>query len=202
MRLVSRITRFFYLLILAIIGLFLILVALNVVQKERFISLINLVYLTPNLRLAAGFAGLLLIAVCLLIIQLALGKLRREKTIAFDNPDGEVTVALPAIENFMKGLSRQIPQIKELRPNVVAGKKGIIIDVKVSLYSDINIPNVAETIQSLVKGRVQEMLGIEDPIVVKVHIAKILHKEEPKKKKKPQEEKQEMPFRPVDYGAE
>ena len=202
MKIVSGVTRFFYTFLLVVIGLTLIVVALNMVPKEKIIDAIGQIYITPNLRMIAGFAGLLLVAVSLLVLQMALGKLHREKTIAFDNPDGQVTIALSAIENFMKGLVRQMPQIKELKPNIIAGKKGVIINVRVSLYSDTNIPNVTETIQSVVKSRVQDMLGIEDPIVVKVHIAKILQKEEPKKKKKVEEKKEEVHYRGLQYSPE
>jgi len=202
MKLVNGITKFFYSLLLTIIGIFLVVLALNLVPKEKFSAIIGTMYIIPNFRLIAGFAGLLLIAVSLLVIQLALRKMQREKTIAFDNPDGQVTVALSAIENFMKGMVRNMPQIKELKPNIVAGKKGIIINTRVTLYSDTNIPNVTETIQSMVKTRIQEMLGIEDPILVKVHISKILHKEEPKKKKKVQEQKEEAQFQGIEYSTD
>lgn len=203
MKIINGIARFFYTFVLIIIGFALIVVALHAVPKDRLLEIIDLVYITPNLRMIAGFAGLLLIAMSLLVIQLAMGRIRREKTIAFDNPDGQVTIALSAIENFMKGLNRQIPQIKELKPNITAGKKGIVINARVSLYSDTNIPNVTETIQSIVKSRVQDMLGIEDPITVKVHIVKILHKEEGKKKKKALEEKkEEVHYSGLEYSPE
>ena len=202
MKLVSIISRLFYTLILLVIGITLVLTALNLVPKERMLSALDAIYIIPNLRMIAGFAGLLLIAVSLFVIQLAMGRMQREKTIAFDNPDGQVRVALSAIENFMKGLVRQIPQIKELKPNIVAGKKGIVINTKVSLYSDTNIPNVAETIQSIVKGRVQEMLGIEDPITVKVDIAKIIQREESKKKKKEETQKEETQFKGIEYSTD
>lgn len=191
MKILSGVTRFFYTLILIILGCALIIIALNLVPKAKILNLVDLMYIKANLRLIAGFSGLLLIAISLLVVQLALGKIYREKTIAFDNPDGQVTVALAAIENFMKGLVRQIPQLKELKPNIVASKKGIVVNARVTLYSDTNIPNVTETIQSIVKSRVQDMLGIEDPITIRVHIAKIIHKEEPKKKKKKEEPKEE-----------
>jgi len=201
MKFITGITRFFYTLILVIVGAALIVISLNLVPKEKIIEMLNLIYNVPNFRLITGLAGLLLISVSLLVMQLAMGRLHREKTIAFENPDGQVTVALSAIENFLKGLVKHIPQIKELKPNIVAGKKGIIIDTKVTLYSDLNIPNVTETIQSIVKSRVQDMLGIEEAIVVKVNIAKIIQKEEPKKKKKEKEKKEETQFQGIQYGA-
>jgi len=39
-----------------------------------------------------------------------------------------------------------------------------------------------EKIQTIVKTRVQEMLGVDEPISIKVHVVKIVHKEEAPKK--------------------
>ena len=203
MKVISGITRFFYTLILVLLGACLILIALNLIPKEKFLNAVTLVYAQPNLRLIAGFAGLLLIGLSLLIVQFALSKLEREKTLAFDNPDGRVTVSLTAIEDFMKKLAGQIPEIKELKPKVSATKKAVIVDTKVILYSEVSIPNVTEKIQSIVKNRVQDMLGIEEPIIVKVHIHKLVNREEPKKKKpqKEKEKKEEAPqFRGIEYS--
>jgi len=202
MKLISGITRFFYTLILVLLGACLILVAFNLIPKESLVNTINLIYITPNLRLITGFTGLLLIAISLLIIQLAISKLEREKTIAFENPDGQVTVSLTAIEDFMKRMVRQIPEIKELKPKVIATKKGIIVNAKVTLFSEISIPNITEKIQSIVKNRIQDMLGIEEPIVIKVHINKLAHKEEKRKTKK-QVEKEEAPkFQGIEYSEQ
>ena len=206
MKLFNGITRFFYTLILILLGACLILVALNFIPKESLINIINLIYLKPDLRIITGFAGLLLIGVSLLIIQIAIGRMEREKIIAFENPDGQVTVSLAAIEDFMRRLARQVPEIKELRPKVTATKKGVIVDAKVTLFSEISIPNITEKIQSIVKNRVQDMLGIEEPIIVKVHINKLAHREEPKKKKskreKQEEQEEEPKYRGIEYSEE
>jgi uncharacterized alkaline shock family protein YloU len=110
-----------------------------------------------------------------------MGKIKRERTIAFENPDGQVTIALTAIEDFIKRAIKQLPEVKELRPFVRANKKGISIINKCTLFSDVNIPETTEKIQNIVKLRVQEMLGVEDPISIKVHVVKISHKDEPHK---------------------
>lgn len=203
MKLISGIVRFFYTLVLVLLGACLILVALNLIPKEKFLDVINLIYITPNLRIIIGFVGLLLIGISLLIIQLALSKLEREKIIAFENPDGQVTVSLAAIEDFMKRMARHIPEIKEIKPKVVASKKSIIVTAKVTLYSDTSIPNITEKIQSIIKNRVQDMLGIEEPIIVRVNIHKLVQKEEAKKKKtKKLEEKEEGAYRGIEYSEQ
>ncbi|NQT05979.1 MAG: alkaline shock response membrane anchor protein AmaP [Candidatus Omnitrophica bacterium] len=203
MKIVSGITRFFYTLILVLFGACLILIALNLIPKEQIIEIVNSVYQKTNFRMITGLAGLLLIAVSLLVIQLAISKLERQKTIAFENPDGQVTVSLKAIEDFIKRMSSQISEVKELRSKVIATKKGVIVDVNVTLFSEISIPNITEKIQSIIKNRVQDMLGIEEPIMVRIHINKLTGKEDVKKKKSKQKEKEEeQKFRGIEYSEE
>ncbi len=202
MKLFSGMIRLLYTLILIVLGASLILVAFNLIPKERFLDTINLVYIKPNLRLVTGFTGLLLIGISLLIIQLALSKMEREKTIAFENPDGEVTVSLTAIEDLMRRMGKQIPEIKELKPKVIAKKKSIVVTARVTLFSEISIPNITEKIQSVIKNRIQDMLGIEEPIIVKVHINKLAHKEEPRKKKAKGREKETTEEEPRYRGLE
>ena len=73
------------------------------------------------------FAVALLIFISLLVVQVTMGTIKRERTIAFENPDGQVTISLSAIEDFIKRAMKQLPEVKESRPNVKASKKGITI---------------------------------------------------------------------------
>jgi len=204
MKILSGITRFLYMVVLLLLGASLIAVSLKVIPQEEVITTITQIYEQPNFRLAIGFAGLLVIAIFILIIQIAISKIEREKTLAFDNPDGRVTVSLTAIEDFMKRLGHEIPEIRELKPKVIATKKGVVVNARIVLYSDMSIPNMTEKIQSIIKNRVQDMLGIEEPIIVKVHIYKLLNKDELKKKKGKREaesEERAVPqYRGVDYS--
>jgi uncharacterized alkaline shock family protein YloU len=180
-------------------GVFFILVSLNIISQDTITESINMVYATTNIRLILGLTGILLIFISLMVVQITMGKIQREKTIAFENPDGQVTISLSAIEDFIKRALKQLPEVKELRPSVRAGKKGILIINRVTLFSDINIPETTEKIQGIVKARVQDMLGVEEPISIKVHVVKISHKEEaPSQTKK---EDKSTPFRgSIEYG--
>jgi len=179
MRFLSGLTLFFYTLVFLAVGTLLIVVSLNLVSPEMIIDVVNNIYATSNVRLVLGVTGLLLVLISFAVVNVAAGKMQREKTIAFENPDGQVTISLSAIEDFIKRAMKQLPEVKELRPNVRAGKKGIAIINRVILFSDINIPETTEKIQNIVKTRVQDMLGVEEPISIKVHVVKIVHKEEP-----------------------
>lgn len=198
MRFISGLTLFFYTLVFLLIGGLFIAVSLNLMPQEYIADTVNMVYAAPNIRLALGIAGLLLIFISVMVTQITVGKIQREKTIAFENPDGQVTISLSAIEDFIKRAIKQMPEVKELKPNVKASKKGITIVNRVVLFSDINIPETTEKIQNIVKTRVQDMLGVEEPINIRVHVIKIAHKEEMREPKK--EERAPQFKGSIEYG--
>lgn len=200
MRLINGLTLFFYTIVFLIIGGLFIVIALNLIPQESIVDTLNTIYTTTNSRLTLGITGILLIFISIMVIQIAMGKIRREKTIAFENPDGQVTISLSAIEDFIKRALKQLPEVKELKPSVRASKKGILIINKVTLYSDINIPEITEKIQNIVKSRVQDMLGVEEPINIKVHVVKIAHKEEPAAKDTKKEDKPQQFRGSIEYG--
>lgn len=204
MRIFSGFTMFFYTIVFLVIGCALIALSLNIISLDEVMRAMEYSYTVINVRLVIGAVGLLLIIYSLVAVQIALGNLQREKTIAFENPSGRVTISLSAIEDFIRRTSTHISEIKELRANVTATKKGINITNRVIIYSDANIPNATERIQSILKNRIQEMLGIEEPINIKVHIAKIATKEksESKTPRIERSEEKKVLFKGIEYGNE
>jgi len=197
MRILGSFAIIFYTLVCLVFGFLLIVLAFNTFPLSQIEDVLELAYITSDIRIAMGAAGIAIILIGFIIANLTSGKLQREKTIAFENPDGQVTVSLSAIEDLIKKISRQIPEIKELRPVVIASKKGVNIVNKVILFSGVNIPDVTEKIQNVIKIKAQEMLGIEEPISVKVHVAKISSHEKPEKQEKEQEP---HVFKGIEYG--
>ena len=202
MRIFTGFTMFFYTIVFLAIGGALIAFSLNMIAVSDIMPAIEYAHDDINLRLTTGLVGALLIMYSLVAIQIALGNFQREKTIAFENPSGRVTISMSAIEDFIKRAAAHIPEIKELRANVKATKKGINITNRVFIYSDANIPDTTEKIQNILKNKIQDMLGIEEPISIKVHIAKIVTKEA-KGNKAPAvtvAEEKRPTFRGIEYG--
>jgi len=195
MRFIGGLTLFFYTLVFLLVGGLFIVMSLEVVPIDAIKAALDTIYTTPNSRFILGITGVLLIFISMLVAQITMGKIQREKTIAFENPDGQVTISLTAIEDFIKRAIKQLPEVKELRPNVRANKKGIVIINKVILFSDVNIPETTEKIQNIVKARVQDMLGVEEPITIKVHVVKIVHKDDAAKNLKREDKLQPPQFR-------
>ena len=61
-----------------------------------------------------------------------------------------------------------------MRPVVIASKRGIEVRLRVILQIEANIPDLTSNLQEMIKTRIQDMLGIEEEITVKVHVAKII----------------------------
>jgi len=204
MKFLGTIIVMLYTLVFAAVGGILVAFSFNLFAMQELTVFFQQIFLIENIHLIIGGVGLFLIISSICIAQISFGKIQREKTIAFDNPNGQVTVSLSAIEDFIKRLSSSITEIRDLRSNVVAGKKGIEINTRVSLWADTNIPQTTDSIQAIIKNRIQEMLGIEEAIVVKVHVGKIVEKEKKKAKKKIREDVEETPpFRGnIEYGKD
>ena len=156
----------FYTFILTLIGVSLILIALFPFKIEPQIANDVLYYLQSSLssRAIVGASGILLIIISFSFAQLILGHMQRQKTIAFTTSSGQVTIALSAVEDLIKRLAGVIPQIKELKPNVIASKKGIIVDLRVILRSEANIPELTANLQEITRTKIQEVLGLEEQI--------------------------------------
>ena len=190
-----------YMTLFILMGLGLMAFAVHWVPVEGALFWLQTAYQEQNLRLACFLTGAGLVLLNWMIAQLSIAKFQRQKTIAFENPDGQVTVSLSAIEDFVRRSAKELPEVKDLRSDVVAGKGRILVRARVTLWSEAHIPEVTERVQGLIKSRVQEMLsGIEEPVFVRVHVAKIVHRDEENPSNR-REEKISAPFRGFDYGG-
>jgi len=184
MRIIGGLTLFFYTLVFFLVGGLFIVVSANIIPLNYITDTLNTLYTNMDIRFILGITGALLILISLIVVQITAGIMRKERTIAFENPNGQVTISLTAIEDFIKRAMKNLPEVKESRPNVRVSKRGIVIINKVILFSDVNIPETTEKIQDIVKSRVQEMLGVEESVEIQINVVKIAHKEDHSKEAK------------------
>lgn len=195
MRIFTVLGILFYATVLIIIGVTLIAFSLNLLRLQDIDNLFVYIQYNFNSRIITGLLGLLLILISFSFAQLILGRFQREKTIAFTTSSGEVTIALSAVEDLIKRLANVMPEIKDLRPDVVATKKGIVVDLRVALRSEANIPELTDRLQEITKSKIQEVLGLEEQIIIRIHVAKIISLEEKERKKKePENQEPTVPF--------
>jgi uncharacterized alkaline shock family protein YloU len=155
-------------------------------------------YNSPNFSIVAGPVGLLIVLMCIKNIQDSIAKVQREKTIAFEANYGQVSIGLSAVEDMIRKLLLEFKELKEVKPQVTA-KKGLQVNLKIVLSSFTNIPEFTAKIQNLVRDKLQTMLGIEEEIVIKVEVRKILYSETKAKGPVVEEVSPTIPYR--DYQA-
>jgi len=193
MRILTILGTFFYAALVILAGFSLIVFSLNILQPQDINNAMIYAQSSLNTRAVVGISGLLLILISFSFAQLTLGRFQREKTIAFATSSGEVTIALSAVEDLIRRLSGVIPEIKELKPDVIATKKGIIADLRVILRQESNIPELTTRLQDITRSKIQEVLGIEEQIIVKVHVAKIAAMDDKERKRKEFEKSESLP---------
>jgi uncharacterized alkaline shock family protein YloU len=128
-------------------------------------------YLVPERVFLAGFIALLL---GLIPALLKVVEVRRGRYVAFENPDGEVAIALHTIEDFVRRVGQAFPEVLKARPIIVPRPgAGVEIVLETVLEEGANIPELTEAIQHRIKTQLQELLGIENIAGVQITVVKI-----------------------------
>ncbi len=175
MWLLTRVAVIFYLVVIWTTGISIILFVahapfLDLQSLERMLVVI---YSDSQSGAGVGICAGLIMFMSFLLARLIYGKRQMERTIAFENPSGGVTVSLTALEDLIRRLIVQVPEIKEIRPYMVAHRKGLEVDIKLVLQHEANIPELTARFQDLVRRKIEEAIGLEGKINVRVHVIKI-----------------------------
>jgi len=174
----------FYAGVIILIGIGLIALSFNLLLPEHIMALNDYMLANQFNRWAVRLSGLLVIIISYSFAQLILGRMQREKTIAFTTASGEVTIALSAIEDLIKHSGYNIPEIRDLNSDVIANKKGIVVNMRVTLRSEANLPELTARLQEITRNKIQEVLGLEEAIIIKIHISKIVQREDKDRRRK------------------
>jgi hypothetical protein len=174
MRHLIRLAIFFYLLVIFVVGFTALLVLAHAVDFKHYQDFLKFVYLDPK---AGTIAGLVVAATMLIgfaFARIIYGRQAQERIIHFDNPLGRVSISLSALEDMIRRLTVNTPQVKEIRPEIAANKKGLNIHIRLVLRSDVNIPEMTADLQDIIRRKVQDLIGSEERVHIRVHVIKIV----------------------------
>lgn len=169
----KRIGGMIYLVIMVAAGTLCLAVALKLITSAHLTNTINIVTGSITSQIVVGGIGLIFIVIGIVTPYRLSKSIKRDRMIAFQNPDGEVTVSLLAVEEYVRKLASEIPGVKDVKARVISGKKGINVITSMSLSGGPNIPELSEMMQVMLRTNVQNMLGVEEKILVKLHINKL-----------------------------
>ena len=173
MWMLTRIAIIFYIFIIWTTSISVMLLVGHVLDLQTIQRLLQMVYFDHQSGVIAGICAGGIMFMSFLLARLIYGSHRRERTIAFENPNGGVTVSLTALEDLIKRLIGQMPEIKEIRPYMIATRKGLEVDIKLVLRHEVNIPELTARFQDLVRRKIEEAVGMEGKINIRVHVTKI-----------------------------
>lgn len=194
MNFMFRLAALFYVTFLLFAGILAILFGLNLIPYSAVRDIFYIVYYEPNASMAAVGAGSVLLILNYFFWRSLAADRLRDKTIAFDNPSGRVSVSLKALEDLIRREIARVPEVKEVRPSLKAGKNGLLVDARVILNADVNIPEMTSLLQERVKRKIQDTMGVEEKVVVRVDVIKIVPGKSKSRRK--DEEEVEKPQKP------
>jgi len=184
MRFLSRLVNIFYVLIITLICCAAILFITHTFTLEGIEYYLELAYNSDDIRMYIGIIAGALIILTFIFERIISATRQKERTIAFDNPTGRVSISLSAVEDMVKRLVYKESDVKDVRAMMIATKRGIEIDCRLTLKVETNIPEMTNRLQELIKSKVQETVGIDEPVVVRMHVVKIASDQEKQKRSK------------------
>jgi uncharacterized alkaline shock family protein YloU len=173
MWLLTRIAIIFYIFVIWATGAAVMLFVSHILDLQTIQRLLLMVYFDAQSGAIAGICAGVIMFMSFLLARLIYGSRQMERTIAFENTTGGVTVSLTALEDLIKRLIVQVPEIKEIRPYMIATRKGLEVDIKLVLRHEVNIPELTARFQELVRRKIEEAVGMEGKINIRVHVTKI-----------------------------
>lgn len=174
MRFLKKLFMICYMILMLGAGIALLLISLKIFPVEQWTEILINVRESLYSQVAIGIAGGVVLLTGLVVPYRIAKKMKRSRMITFQNPDGEVTVSISAIEDYIHRITEDIPEISNVRSKVSFNRKGINIVSSVTIKAGANIPEITERIQMQVKNKVHSMLGGEEKINMTLYINKIL----------------------------
>ena len=179
----------FYVVIISVLSGVALFFVTRTIMLQEVTFYLEKVYYDDQLRAIVGLTSCGLIFLSLGLAKMILGSRQKEKTIAFDNPSGRVSIALTAVEDLVRRIMYKVPEVKEIKPHIFATKRGLEIEARLILRADVNIQEMTSQLQDLVKNKIQDIIGIDEKVIVRIHIVKIVLEDGKTKSKKEKEEK-------------
>ncbi|MBF0388344.1 MAG: alkaline shock response membrane anchor protein AmaP [Candidatus Omnitrophica bacterium] len=173
MRILIKIAIFFYVIVITVTGLAGLILLAHFVDLRGYERVLAYVYNDPQAGTIAAFTVAAIMGISFVLARIIYGRQEQERIITFDNPLGRVTISLSALEDLVRRMVVRSPQIKEIRPDIASTKKGIKVDIRLVLRSDVNIAELTADLQETIKRKIQDVIGKEERVLVRVHVIKI-----------------------------
>lgn len=171
MKTVGWIFRILIALLFAAAGVALLIMAMVPDYRDHYQQLI---FNVLNSRLYLTVSGVLLLLIWLLAYAPLAGRRHSNSVMAFSTADGPVTVALTAVQDYVKGLCASINGVREVREvRIVQSHGGIEVYVVLLLRGGVQVPQVISQCTQTIKQRLKQTFGFDKIHQVPVKIEQV-----------------------------
>lgn len=122
-------------------------------------------------RLALGTAGLLLMAVSIMILLQLPGRQFRGP-ILLETDHGVIAIYLSALESLVQKAAHSVRQAQDVKGTVICRKDSLEVRLVITVAYDASIPEVATEVQRTIKRQVKHAIGME-PHAITITVKRI-----------------------------
>lgn len=84
-----------------------------------------------------------------------------EHAVVKETEMGQIRVSIEALENMVCRVANQVKGVREVRPRVACQPEGINVFIRTVLSPDVNVPDVTNEIQVMVREHISENVGLK-----------------------------------------
>ncbi len=119
MSFLKRVVVLLYVTLAMFVGWFFLLSSFDLEIVRNTINIFYIIYSDESMKFSAGILAGIFLIINFIFYRIIFEGRRKEGFIAFDNPDGRVSVSLSALEDFIKRVITRLSEVKEVKSGMV-----------------------------------------------------------------------------------
>jgi hypothetical protein len=119
-------------------------------------------------------AGLVLILIVVTYLATFGPASPRKRFISFESDNGEVSISVNAVRDFIRKLGDEFSSVISLDPQIRYERKLICIDLNVKVQTGSRVPELSKMLQERVRESIRDGLGIIEVREIKVKVQEIV----------------------------
>lgn len=132
----------------------------------------SLLLISDNRWIIGIVSGLVILLALGLIVAAGRGPRHYRELMIQDTGLGRVDISVPALEDLIRRASRQVREIREIRPLLRYEKDGVVVSLHLNVSPEAKLPVISQEVQEAVKNYLEEKAGIH-VIQVQVLVASV-----------------------------
>jgi hypothetical protein len=123
--------------------------------------LLSFLTVADNRWIIGAISALVIVLALYLIISAGKSTHHHRELTIQDTSYGRVDISVPALEDMIRRASRQVREIREIRPLLHYENGAVAVDLRLNVSPEANLPAVSHEVQAAVQQYLEEKAGIQ-----------------------------------------